>query len=279
MDSARRHASEASARAGVEVRTLGSGAELQAAADLLTDVWQTPFDEHILRALDLSGNYVAGAFDPAGVLVGTSVAWASVAPAPELHSHVTGVLPGLRRSGVGVALKLHQRAWSLEHGIGTITWTFDPLVRRNAVFNLARLGAVACGYLENIYGDRPDAVNLGETDRLWLRWELTDPAVEAAAGGTPRRVRPPEGATQRLQPGPDGEPVELSASAAPAPPAAAGAFICRVHPDIEVLRREDPVLAGDWRLAIRRVIGGALQAGGRVLGLDESGDYVIDPGA
>ncbi len=272
MDPATQQATEAAARAGVEVRTLHSGTELVAAAELLTELWRSQFSEHVLRAFELSGNYVAGAFDSDGVLVGASVAWASVAPAPELHSHVTGVAPGLRRSGMGVALKLHQRAWALANGIGTITWTFDPLVLRNAVFNLARLGASAEGYLENVYGVMEDGMNLGESDRLWIRWHLTEPDVERAAAGTPCRVRPPAGAAERLWPGPGGEPlepVELGRADS------GGGFLCRVHPDIALLRREDPVLADSWRAATRRVMGGALAAGGRVLGLDEAGGYVI----
>jgi predicted GNAT superfamily acetyltransferase len=271
VDPASRQANDAAARAGVEVRTLTSGAELEAAAELLTDLWQTPFSEHVLRALEISGNYVAGAFAPDGFLIGASVGWAAITRNPELHSHVSGVAQGQRRSGVGVALKLHQRSWALQHGIGTITWTFDPLVKRNAVFNLARLGASAQGYLENIYGVMADAMNLGESDRLWVRWELADPAVDAAASGTLRRAPQGDGATERLWPGPEGEPVEASA-----PDDQVAVFICRVHPDIESLRRRDPDVADAWRRAIRRVMGGTLEAGGRVLGLDENGDYVIE---
>ena len=33
---------------------------------------------------------------------------------PALHSHLTGILPGVRRTGLGRAMKLHQRAWAAE---------------------------------------------------------------------------------------------------------------------------------------------------------------------
>ncbi|GAA1896234.1 hypothetical protein [Actinomadura bangladeshensis] len=45
----------------------------------------------------------------------------------------------------------------------SVIWTFDPPVRRNAHFNLAKLGARAEAYLENHYGQLPDAINGART--------------------------------------------------------------------------------------------------------------------
>ncbi len=260
----------AAARAEVEVRTLGSAEELEAAATLFTDLWQSPFSAHLLRAFELSGNYVAGAFDASFRLVGASLAFAAVGAERELHSHVTAVATSKRRSGAGLALKLHQRAWALERGIGVITWTFDPLVKRNAVFNLARLGATADRYLENIYGDMDDAINKSDdSDRLWACWRLVDPKVEAVLRGSSWRVAAPVG-FEALRCSPGGLPVVSKASAA-----ADGMLICRVPDDIETLRSTDPVLAAAWRRALRDVMGGALARGGRLLGVNDDGDYVL----
>ena len=65
-----------------------------------------------------------------------------------------------------------------------IAWTYDPLIRRNAYFNLAKLGARPVEYLPNFYGAMDDAINGGtETDRMLVRWELrSDLAVAACAG-------------------------------------------------------------------------------------------------
>ena len=72
-----------------------------------------------------------------------------------------------------------------------IVWTFDPLVARNAWFNLARLGALPTGYLEDFYGPMTDAINAGmASDRLLLTWRLDDPAVAAACAGRPRQPAP-----------------------------------------------------------------------------------------
>ena len=57
-----------------------------------------------------------------------------------------------RGSSVGFALKQHQRAWALQRGLSRITWTFDPLVRRNAYFNLVKLGATAVAFHRDFYG-------------------------------------------------------------------------------------------------------------------------------
>jgi predicted GNAT superfamily acetyltransferase len=266
-------ASALAGRAGVDVRTLSGTDDLAVAAQLFAELWGSPFSDQILRALDLSGNYVAGAFDGSGALVAASAAFAAVAAEPELHSHVTAVALSHRRRGLGLVMKFHQRAWALERGIGVITWTFDPLIKRNANFNLARLGARAHDYRENVYGDMDDALNgRDESDRLWVSWRLAEPEVEAAAAGTPRHVATPAGAAERLKPRPDGTPVTLATDEA-----AGQAFVCQVPDDIESLRRSDPEVASSWRLALRDTLGQALASGWRILGLNTDGNYVVVP--
>jgi predicted GNAT superfamily acetyltransferase len=258
--------------AGVEIRALRSNDELSLASSLVTDVWGTtpheaPISPDVLRALELSRNYVHGAFDPSGVLTGVSIALASVGEPVELHSHITGVRSAWRRSGVGLALKLHQRAWALERAIGRITWTFDPLVRANAVFNLSRLGAQTDRYLRNVYGILSDALNgSDETDRLLVAWRLASPAVESAASGA-LCLTPADPATPvALQPGPEGAP-ELGRRGR--------RFLCRIPSRIDELRRDRPSVAREWRLALRELMEGTLATGGQVLGISEAGDYVL----
>ena len=78
--------------------------------------------------------------------------------------------------GIGRALKAHQREWAFAREVGTITWTFDPLIARNAHFNLAVLGARVTDYLVDHYGDMGDAINSGdESDRLHVAWHLASP--------------------------------------------------------------------------------------------------------
>jgi predicted GNAT superfamily acetyltransferase len=264
--------------AAVGIRSLTRNEELVAAACLLGEVWATPdgadhMSPEVLRALVMSGNYVHGAFAGDSGMVGVAVAFAAVRPGEdaELHSHVTGVLAGWRRAGIGLALKRHQREWALAHAISVISWTFDPLIRRNAIFNLSRLAATVTRYEANLYGVLADSINAGdESDRLVVRWQLDSAAAVAAAAGMPYLVEGPAPAPRLL---PD-------AGGAPRSGDAEGGDRLRVRlpDDIEALRSSDPGLAAAWRLAVRQVLAGTLAAGGRVLGVDSAGDYVLEEG-
>lgn len=274
VEAARALATAAAAGANVEVRLLHDLEALEQLAGLFGTVWRDPDDPlpihpHVLRALELTGNYLSGAFGPTGELVGGSVAFAAVAEPLELHSHITAVVPGRVAGGVGFALKLDQRAWALERDITRITWTFDPLIKRNAVFNLAKLGAEGVGYLIDVYGPMGDVLNAGdESDRLLAAWVLDDPAVIAALQRGERRVVADLGA---------GAPLALSPGAGDAPVRGDRAPTVRVQvpSDVEALRREHPALARAWRHELRSVLSGRLAAGGRLLGLDGAGDYVV----
>ena len=77
-------------------------------------------------------------------------------------------------------------------GVSEIAWTFDPLVSRNAYFNLRQARrASRRSTCPNFYGAMHDAINGDDdSDRLLVRWRLRDPAVVAAcAAGTRRRRR------------------------------------------------------------------------------------------
>lgn len=90
-----------------------------------------------------------------------------------LWSHETAVLPAYLHRGIGRILKETQRSMARELGYGTIAWTFDPLVARNAYFNLHKLGARIVEYKRNVYGSDPrDQINRGmETDRFVALWD------------------------------------------------------------------------------------------------------------
>ena len=73
-----------------------------------------------------------------------------------------------------------------------IVWTFDPLVRRNALFNLARLGARTTRYEVDFYGPVRDAIN-GEddTDRLVVEWATSGDEGAGALAATDDLVAVP----------------------------------------------------------------------------------------
>lgn len=168
------------------IRELSSVEECRAAAALIDRVWggSRLITPELLRAIATHGGLVLGAF-LGDELAGAQMGFVGLeAGRPFLHSHVTGVEPSAQGRGVGLALKLAQRERCLERGIELVTWTFDPMIARNARFNLHRLGAVAFRFLRDFYGPMEDAVNADErTDRMEVRWELRSERVERAVGG------------------------------------------------------------------------------------------------
>lgn len=269
-------ARSAAARAGVEVRELQRLDEVHEAAELLSLIWRTAHEEppvpgDVLRALAHAGNYVAGAF--AGpVLVGVSVAFFSDGVHRGLHSHVAGVRPDWQGRHVGFALKQHQRAWALTRGATIITWTYDPLVRRNAFFNLNKLGAQAVAYLPDFYGPMKDGINAGdESDRLLVRWQLDSELVSRASVGDRADIDPSDMLEDRqrcllFQSG-DGSPVSRRATG--------DTVLCQVPEDIATLRAAAPGLAVAWRKSLRDSMQQAFERGYQVDGMTRTGWYVL----
>lgn len=227
----------------LEIHTLETASEMASIVTVFQQVWGsvTPIvGVELLRAIAHAGGYVAGAFE-SGNIVGASFGFlARHRGAEALHSHVTGILPGVQHSGVGRAMKTHQREWAAERNIPWITWTFDPLVRRNAWFNIEVLGAHISDYLVNFYGPMTDSINArDETDRLVVAWPTDEnmPRPTGPAGSTPVEVATPD--------------------------------------DIVVLRRTDPAEANRWRHDVREQLGGLLDRGGVVTGFTRGGAYVV----
>ncbi len=178
---------EAAARfSGVDIREIAAISDLETVGRLYNDIWQRdaapPIPTELLRAFAQAGNYVVGAFEGSD-LVGACVGFFS-APAGTMHSHIAGVSAAVRSRHVGLAMKLHERAWARRRGVSVIAWTFDPLVARNAWFNVVKLAAGPVEYLPNFYGGMRDGINgSDDSDRLLVHWELTNPAVTGACTG------------------------------------------------------------------------------------------------
>lgn len=245
----------AASRSGVVVRELTGIAEQADGIRLLSEIWKRtaenpPVPPELLRALSKAGNYVGGAFADER-LIGVAIAFHADPERHALHSHIAGISREHVGRAVGFALKQHQRAWALARGIDVIEWTFDPLVARNAHFNITKLGARPVEYLANFYGAIADGVNGDdETDRLLISWNLRSDEAVACAGGTP--LAP----TVR-------EPGDVSVA---------------VPDDIERLRREHPSDARDWRARVRDELTALLDAGGRIIGFDRGEGYLVRPG-
>lgn len=242
---------------GIEIRMLHTADEMAEVGAVFQQVWGSTTELvrlEMLMAIAHSGGYVSAPYDMTrgehGTILGASVALlADHLGQRALHSHVTGILPGARSTGVGRALKIHQQAWAAERGIEWIVWTFDPLVRRNAWFNIAVLGAEVHDYLQSFYGTMTDAINAGDdSDRLLVAWSVaTDPNAPTRDGAD-------------LVDRPDH-------LAIPTPE------------DVVALRRTDPAAVARWRQQSREALSSAIQAGRPIVGFTRGGDYIAGPPA
>lgn len=273
VDDARRAAYEA----GVEIRLLHDLSGQNLARGLIDETW--PSDEgtqvtsNLMQALVHSGAYVSGAF-VGDRIVGAAFAFPGRAGNGDvhLHSHMAAVLGGMRDRHIGTALKWHQRAWALGVGYETITWTFDPLVRRNAHLNLLKLGVYASEYFANFYGEMRDALNVGEaSDRILARWELlSERTLKAAAA--PKGLDPdlvPKGAAIALTCENDEPVMHLDALEA-------DVIVAATPMDIIAIRLSDPALASRWREAIRTVLAPSFTGGCEITGFTGDGSYLIE---
>lgn len=272
------HAARAASDADVEVVLADDQSTIRAGIDILDRLWErsagnslVPFE--LARAAVHAGSYLAVARRDDAV-VATIFGFLGSDPAgPLLHSHVLGVVPGVQSRSIGQACKQHQRAWALAQGIERVTWTFDPLVRRNAFFNLARLGADVARYEPDWYGHLDDALNDSTSDRLLVRWDLT--STRAVAGAE----------RHDLSPGPElvGEAVALVVSdgdhprVAARPAQHAGPVAIQVPDDIVALRRRSPMAAAQWRRTVREAFTDALAQHRAVIGCTRDGWYLLGP--
>ena len=242
------------------MRSLVDMADMVRAAELLAEIWgyppdQLPVTPEMLRALEHAGDYVAGAFVD-GELIGASAGFfGRRGDDLFLHSHITGVSPAHQGLDIGFALKQHQRDWAVARGVTVIEWTFDPLVRRNAYFNLTRLGAVIVAYEPDLYGAMRDAVNRGEkTDRVVARWDLRAPMHSHVDS-------------------PDGEVILRCDDSGAPRQSESDAPVLRAWIPEDYVR--DRRLLDGWRRAVRDTVGAAIGQGYTAVHMTRDGWYTL----
>lgn len=234
-----------------EVRQVESLAEQARVREIFDSIWpaagQSQVTSNLLQAMVHSGAYVVGVYDcdqPGEPMIGASFAFPAIEPEIHLHSHMTGFLEGYRDRGLGTQVKMHQWHWAKEHGYASITWTFDPLVSRNAKFNLHKLGADFISYEPNFYGVMEDALNAGEqTDRIIARWDLqTDkPVPKQLHSHYPDSTRTIE-----------------------------------IPEDIVALRQQNPAKSAEIRLRVREQFQEALASGYKVSAFTPDNRYILE---
>jgi predicted GNAT superfamily acetyltransferase len=243
--------------APITIRHLATWGEYQACVALQQDVWGVDFTDvvsaAILKVSQRLGGVTAGAFDAQGRLIGFVFGITGVERGRLVHwSDMLGVRSEARDTGIGRRLKLFQRDAVRAIGVSVMYWTYDPLVARNAYFNIMQLGADVVEYVRDMYGARTSSVlheGLG-TDRFIMGWQL-DEAHKAGPHAPLPPLHSPE------------IPVINTA-----PEAALGAARVRVAIPLHIdeIQRTSLAQAAQWRAETRPAFQWAFAHGYRIVG-------------
>ncbi len=177
------------------IHVLEKSEEMAAVEALQREVWPGSETDvvpaHLLITVVHNGGLVLGAFAEeklVGFVFGfPGLEFTADGPRPKHCSHMAGVHPDYRDSGIGFALKRAQWQMVRHQDLDHITWTYDPLLSRNAYLNIARLGAVCSTYRRSEYGEMRDGLNAGlPSDRFQVDWWLNTHRVNRRLGKRPR---------------------------------------------------------------------------------------------
>jgi len=228
----------------LRISQVSSVEEMESVSAFLCKVWAggpevVPFDLGL--AVLHVGAYCSAAYDGEN-MVAASFGFRGVYNGKDiLHSHVTGSF----RPGAGYELKQHQFNWAVRQGLAGITWSFDPLVRRNCVFNFEKLGARAIEYLPNFYGTMTDEINAGDdSDRLFVYWDLagsSSPEANSAETISPKAIS------------------------------------VEIPEDIETLRRTDLAEAKLWRSKTRETLDPLMAQGWTISRMKDRSHLLVEP--
>ena len=230
----------------ISVRNLNSLKDQNLARIIFDETWAmdagTEITPNLLQAMVHSGAYLSGAFI-GEKCVGAAFAFPATTSGPHLHSHMTAVLDKYRDQGIGYALKMDQWQWAKKNNYKEITWTFDPLVARNAKLNLVKLGIDISSYYPNFYGDMPDALNAGdESDRVMASWQVIgDQPIAKSVILNPDKLD----------------------------------TLIKIPEDIVTIRNKDISENLKWRHKVREEFMNAFEKGGKVVGFSANNEYVV----
>ena len=230
----------------IQVRKLDNLQDQDSARKIFDTTWSldagTEITPNLLQAMVHSGSYLSGAFIE-NKIVGAAFAFPATNDGLHLHSHMTAVLPEFRDKGVGYALKIDQWNWAKRNNYSKLSWTFDPLVRRNAKLNIVKLGVDISAYHPNFYGEMPDALNAGdESDRLMVSWSTDLDAPKAR---------------------------ELITNPEPSD------ILIEIPEDIVAIRSKNQSESMKWRRQVREQFMAAFEKNGKVIGFSANNEYVV----
>lgn len=185
-------------------------------------------------------------------------------PRPKHCSQQLAVHPAYRNQGLGFLLKRAQWQMVRYQGLDLITWTFDPLLSRNAHLNITRLGAVCSTYLREVYGEMRDGLNAGlPSDRFQVDWWVNSRRVNRRLSKKARTrldlAHFISAGAEIVNPSQDGAYGWPHPTIANLPPAASASgsqvplLLVEIPADISSIRLGDLALALEWRMSIRDI--------------------------
>jgi predicted GNAT superfamily acetyltransferase len=258
--------------ANFNIRLLETPEDMTLVEELQRAIW--PGSEidvvpmHVLITVAHNGGLVLGAFKDE-TMIGFVLGFPGLektpdGPRPKHCSHMMGIHPDHRDGGIGFALKRAQWQMARHQSLDHITWTYDPLLSRNAYLNIAKLGAVCTTYRRAEYGDMRDGLNAGlPSDRFQVDWWINTRRVERRLG---KRSRPTlklaHIARSGLRPF---YALQTSGDDLPRPPEHLPHFedrmlLAEIPGDFPALKSADFALARDWRFFTRELFETAFAA-------------------
>lgn len=254
----------------LSIRKLESNEDMRLIQPLEQEVWGiNPVPTHQTYTASQNGGLVLGAFDDKRI-VGYSYSFPGFANGKTyLCSHMLGVHPNYQLLGIGKMLKDEQRKLAKEIGYDLITWTFDPLESRNAYLNMTKLSGICNTYLENCYGEMEDGLNKGlPSDRLQVEWWISSERVEEEWTPEITNYDRPFAVGQSEKGNPmielNLEHIESGSHGIEVP----------VPENIQLIKKNEPELALDWRMKIRAILQILFDAGYALVGLKKSDEGV-----
>ena len=244
----------------ITIRTIASLAEFRACVDVQADVWGPAYNDSVPASLIQVATYIGGialgAFTRRDELVGFVFGLTGVDGGEIVHwSHMLGVRSSARNQGIGRMLKDAQRAELSRRGINRMSWTFDPLVAKNAHLNLNRLGAHVVAYVPDVYGTTGSPLHYGiATDRLIVSVDTRATAPSDALDSV---------TTSLPVLSPVSQPGDLPVNATTPPPE----LWIEIPADIRQIIEHEESAGATWREAVRAHFQWALARGYRVIAL------------
>lgn len=231
-----------------QVKKLMEIEEMKSVQVIEQQVWDAePTPIHQTYTAAKNGGLVLGAYKDSK-LIGFQYSFPGFKDGrPYLCSHMLGILPAYRKSGVGKELKLFQRELAREMGYSLIVWTYDPLESVNAYLNLHNLKGIARTYLENHYGMMSDSLNEGmPSDRFLVEWWINSGHVAKDRSKIAKEVNNPFVKTRVDR---NGFPyivdeAELNLDQ--------NVVLLPIPENIQQMKKQHPALALEWRHKTRK---------------------------